>query len=134
MARDGKNSVRWMIFRTRFHAMAVSWIGGVLHPPESRRPQHSCNRRRQPRPSTALDRQLAPSGSGEAVVLRALVAIAGLPGRVDPALALEPVQRGVERAVVDVQYFIRARTEGDADAVAVLRPPLQRAEDQEIER
>ena len=65
---------------------------------------------------------------------RALVAIAGLPGRVDPALALEPVQRGIERAVVDVQHVLGAGAERHADPVAVLRSPLQRAEDQQIER
>src|SRR5262249_38292947 len=57
-----------------------------------------------------------------------------LPLRRDPLLALEPVQGGVERPGVDLQDVARARLDGLGDAVAVLRPPAEGFEDQEIER
>jgi hypothetical protein len=98
------------------------------------RSEHSRNRCRQSRPAAALDCELPPAGGGQPVVLRTLVSIADLPGCVDPTLALEPVQGRVERAVIDDQDLLRACAEGDADAVAVLRSPLQRAEDEQIER
>ena len=44
------------------------------------------------------------------------------------------MERRIQRAVIDLQHVLGVRANGDADAVAVLRPPLQRPENQEIQR
>ena len=73
-----------------------------------------------------------PDG-GEPVVLRALLVLGDLPLRVDQAPTLEAVESRIERAVIHVQHVERGGADGDADAVAVLHFPLQRAEDQQVE-
>ena len=49
-------------------------------------------------------------------------------------LAFEPMQRRIQRAGVYLQHFAGAVANGLADAVAVLRPPLQGLQNQQIER
>ena len=73
-------------------------------------------------------------GGRQPVELGALPVLAQLPVGVDPALLLEPVERRIERAVIDLQRILGAGADGDADAVAVLRPPLERPQDQHVER
>src|SRR5262249_56438553 len=50
------------------------------------------------------------------------------------ALALEPVERGIERAGVHLERVARAGPDHLRDAVAVAFAPAQRLENQEIER
>ena len=78
--------------------------------------------------------QLLPAGSRQPVILRALLVLGQPPLGLDPALSFEAVQRGVERAVVDLQLFLRQVGDGDADAMSVLRPPLERAQHQHVQR
>src|SRR5690606_37754731 len=56
------------------------------------------------------------------------------PGRLQEAAALEPVQRGVERALVDVENAFGPVAEGFSDRVAVQRTPTDRAQDEDVQR
>ena len=85
-------------------------------------------------PARALERQLSAPGRRDTVVLRALIVVGELPLRVDPALPLETMQRWIEGTVIDVEHFIGAGAERNADTVAVLRSPLQGAQNQQVER
>src|SRR5262245_64576769 len=44
------------------------------------------------------------------------------------------MQRGIERAGLDLEQIVGLRADGLADAVAMSRAPLQRAEDEHVER
>src|SRR5262249_11507118 len=63
-----------------------------------------------------------------------LLVLRDLPLRGDRALPLEPVEGGVERAGVDLQRVAGARPDDLRDAVAVLRPPGPRLEDEQVAR
>ena len=69
----------------------------------------------------------------QAVILRALLVFGELPFRVEPSLFLETMERRIQRAVIDIQHVVRRRADRHLDAVAVLRPPLQRAKDEQVE-
>ena len=73
-------------------------------------------------------------GGGQPVDARALLVVGDLPRRRDPLAPLEPVQRRVQRAGVDLQHVARVRADGLGDAVAVLRAPLEGLEDEQVER
>ena len=49
-------------------------------------------------------------------------------------MLLEPVERRIERAGLDLEQLTRAAANRLADAIAVLRPPLERLENQQVER
>ena len=88
----------------------------------------SCDQRSCSRTSCAF-----PAG-GQPVVLRALVGFADAPLGFQPAALLEPMQRRIERAGLDLQQIVGLRANGLADAVAVLRAPLEGPEDEHVER
>ena len=86
------------------------------------------------RHSLFLADQLATAGRGQRVEARAAIVVGGPPfGGNEPAL-LEPLQRRIERAVLDEQHTVGLRLDGAGDALAVLRAEDQRAQDEQIER
>src|SRR5258708_16376548 len=85
-------------------------------------------------PSILLARQLRLARGREAVVLRALVRLAQIPFPFKPPALHEPMQSGVQGARFDLEQILGLRTDRLADAVAVLRSPLQRPADQHVER
>ena len=88
----------------------------------------------QLRPAVLLARQLRLAGRGQPVVLGALVGLADAPLGLQPAALLEPMQRRIERPGFDLEQIVGLRADRLADAVAVLRTPLQGAEDEHVER
>jgi hypothetical protein len=52
----------------------------------------------------------------------------------DPALVLEAVQRRIQRSLVHLQHVFGDLLDPVGDRPAVQRLPLQRAEDQQVER
>src|SRR5437868_15392900 len=58
-------------------------------------------------PGFGLFSQLLSSGPGKLVVLRLPVIIRTAPFRFDPALLLEPIERGIERTLVYIEYAVR---------------------------
>ena len=77
---------------------------------------------------------MLPPRGRQLVVLRALLVPGDLPVGLEQALLLEAVQRGVERAVLHLEHVARSGANGDADPVSVLGSPLQRPEDEHVER
>src|SRR5262245_43149654 len=86
------------------------------------------------RPLVALAKQLGLPGCGQSVVLRPLVRFADPPLRLQPPAFHQAVERGIERAGLDAEQVVGLRADGLTDAVAVLRTPLQRAKDEQVER
>src|SRR6185369_4795338 len=71
---------------------------------------------------------------GQLVVPRPLVRLAGPPLRLQPAALDLAMQRWIERAGLHLQEVVGLLADGLADAVAVTGAPLQRAEDEHVER
>src|SRR5262249_49255475 len=67
------------------------------------------------------------------VVLRALVRFAQAPFGLEPPALLEPVKRRIQRAGFDPEQVLGLRADRLADAVAVLRPPLEGPQDEHVE-
>lgn len=84
-------------------------------------------------PFAGFDRELTAARRGEAVVLRSPSELRGAPFRLNPSLVLEPMQRRVERALVDLQDVLGNLLYPLRDRPAVHRIALQRPQDQEIE-
>ena len=87
----------------------------------------SCDQRSRSRDELGL------AGRGQLVVLRLVIGFADAPLRLQPAAFLEAVERGIERAGFDLQQIVGLRADRLADAVAVLRAPLQGPQDQHVE-
>ena len=73
---------------------------------------------------------LATARGGQPIHARALLIRRQLPRRRDPTLLLEAMQRRIERSRVDLQHVARAGLDRLRDAVAVLRAPLERLQDE----
>src|SRR5882724_7671476 len=86
------------------------------------------------RPFGAFPAQLLLAGGRQPVILGALLIFGGLPFRFDPLLSFQTVQCGIERARVYFQGFAGAAPDRHADPVAVLRPPLQGLQYQQVQR
>src|SRR5262249_43836342 len=84
-------------------------------------------------PAGTLLGQLAAAGGGQAVHPDPLFVLGNLPVRGHGAFALETVERGVEGARIDLEGVARARSDRAGDPVAVLRPPGQCLQDEEVE-
>ena len=78
--------------------------------------------------------QAVPSGSGERVETRFPVVGRDAPGGRDPTLAFESLQGGVKGPVLHQQFVAGAFLDLAGNALAVLRPEQEGAEDQQIER
>src|SRR5262249_2214498 len=96
--------------------------------------QYSCDRPLQLLPTRQLLRQLLLASRRQPVILRALVVVRSLPLGRNPFLLFKAVQRRIQGAGVHLQDLARARADSHADAVAVLGSPLQRLQDQQVER
>ena len=81
-----------------------------------------------------LTRQLRFSRGRQAVVLRLLIRLAHAPLPLQPAALHETVQRRIEGAGFDLEQLVGLRADGLADAVAVVRTPLQDSKDEHVER
>src|ERR1022692_514397 len=84
-------------------------------------------------PTGLLFDQLPLSPRREFVIAGAAIGFRYLPFRREPALFFEPMQRGIERAVLDLQHFLRAGADGLPNAVAVLRPPSKDLKNEQVE-
>ena len=104
-ARAGRADAGAVSKRIRSHAVSSTrWIAKTSRSNSSRSAQ-----------------PLLPGGR-QRVVARAAVVLRRAPLRLDPAVQQQPLQRGVERALADLQHFLRQHLEPLRDAVAVQRP------------
>src|SRR5207248_8279497 len=78
--------------------------------------------------------ELFASRGGERIEARLAVVDRYAPLAGDPAALLETLQRGIERSVLDEELLVGGLLDGVRDALAVLRPPDEGAEDQQIQR
>src|SRR5436190_5414775 len=85
-------------------------------------------------PAVRLLGQLAAAGRREAVVACLAVVLGGAPEGGNPAAILEPVKRGRQRAVLDLEHVVRPMFDRVRDGVPVRRAEHQRLEDQQVER
>ena len=106
--------------------MAQSSVAGRIH--------DSADHADELRPAIALARQLRLARRGQLVVLRLVIGFADAPLGLQPAALFEAMQRRIERAGFDLEQIVRLRADRLADAVAVLRAPLQGPQDQHVER
>ena len=88
---------------------------------------------RQPLPLRQLGLDLLPAGPRQRVEPGPAVGLGGAPLRRDPALMLEPVQRRIERPLLDAQQLVGNLLDALGDRPAVHRLERDGAQDQEIE-
>ena len=72
--------------------------------------------------------------SGDAVKFRAPIVFGGAFGGADPFALDQAMERGVERALLDLQNFVGAEFDGFGDGVSVGTTRNECLEDQKIER
>src|SRR4051812_42792476 len=102
-------------------------------PPLFRGAEHEAYRRGQPVPVRALALQLAPARAGQVVELGVASRLARLPLGLEPAAGFEPVQRGIERPLLDLQDVLRHLLEPLRDGVAVKRTERNDLQDEQVE-
>jgi hypothetical protein len=78
-------------------------------------------------------RQLFLSSGGQSIDLHALLVLRNLPFGRDPSLPLQAMQNRTERACINLENLARVGPNRLADAVSVLRSPLQRLQNQQVE-
>src|SRR5688572_8296984 len=127
--RISSSRSRLIARRRNSHRHALMWS-----PFRPLRVEYGADRRHQLRPAIAFGGELLLARRGDAVELDALLRLAQRPLALHPALFFEAVERGVERSGFDLQRFGRLRGNGLPDGVAMLRSPLQRLEDEHVER
>src|SRR6185437_3419971 len=98
------------------------------------RRHHPCDRFDEPVPATLLGGKLLAPRGRERVEARAAVVLRRAPRALDPVAVLEALQRRVERSVIDQQRRPRACLNGERDAVAVMGPQREDAENEQVER
>src|SRR5262249_15447785 len=96
--------------------------------------QHEIDGRGQPLPLRHLPLQVRAARAGERIELRGARAGRVAPLGLDPALLLEPVQRGVQRALLHLQLVARHLLDPLRDGPPVLRLERQRAQNQDVQR
>ncbi len=72
-------------------------------------------------------------GGGERIKARLAVVCGGSPSRGNPAALLEPLQRRIKRPVLHQQLFVRSLLDRPRDALPMLRPENQRAQNQQVQ-
>ena len=112
--------------RSRSHRPARAIAASASR--QSRRAQHLADRAHEAVPSAGLGRELPTACRCQTVVARLAIVLGRAPERGDPAAVLEPMQRGVERAVLDLQNVFRTLADDVRDGVPVRRPGDQRLE------
>src|SRR6478609_10939855 len=85
-------------------------------------------------PARGLTAYRARTGGGEPIVFRPPPALGDAPFAVDPVVALEALERGVERALVHLEGALRHLLDALADPPAVHRCESERLEHQEVDR
>src|SRR5437867_2383527 len=119
---------RW----TRSSRSRSSW-SAMSHP--DRCPHHARDRRREPVPLRFFGGELLPPERREPVVLAfALLRRARFPFRGDEGLALEPVEGGIEGAVLEAQDLVGRPLNVLGDLVAVRGAEQQRPKNEHVER
>jgi hypothetical protein len=76
---------------------------------------------------------LAPAGDGEAIILGLALVVRFAPFAGDQALMLQAVERGIERALLDLEAVAGDLLDAQEDAVPVKLRERQSFEDEEIE-
>src|SRR5258708_7896699 len=94
--------------------------------------QHACDGVRKLRPLRALPRELLLTSGRELVILPPLLVLGNLPFRPNPFLFFHSVERRVERTRLHLQQLAGAIADRHADPVAMLRPPLQGLQNQQV--
>ena len=95
---------------------------------------HAADGRRHALPLARFDGQLPAPRSGELVVLGSPAEFGDGPLRFNPAPVLEPVEGGIQRALADLQHILGNLLDALRDRPAMLRPGLERPQDQQVER
>jgi hypothetical protein len=85
-------------------------------------------------PVLELRAERATPGGGQAVVARPPIVVGGAPLARDQPLLLQPLERGVEGALVDLEHPVGDLLHALADAPAVHRLERERLEDEQVER
>jgi len=93
-------------------------------------PGHCLNKKL---PLGFFQRELLLTFGRKPVELRALVVLGDSPLGLDPTLAPQPVEGGVEGTVLNLQQVVGLGADDLSDSVAVLGAPLESAEDEEVE-
>jgi hypothetical protein len=84
-------------------------------------------------PLGVLGVELAAAGGGQRVETRAAVFGGGAPGSGDPLFLEEALERGIERAMLDLEGVAGGLLDEFGDGVTVHRSPAKGAEDDEVE-
>src|SRR5260370_9963831 len=85
-------------------------------------------------PGAFFQLQLFSPGRGQFIKLRSTIVLRCSPARLDPTLALETMERGIERALLHEQNFAGNLMDALRDGPAVLRLKRQRAHNHEVQR
>ena len=93
-----------------------------------------CNGRGHLLPVRQFFFELLAAGFREGVKLGAAIIFGGAPFRADPFLAFQAIERGIERALLDLQDVARDLLDALGDAPAVHRFERESFQDQQIER
>src|SRR6185436_5862638 len=87
----------------------------------------------EPLPLVELTGELAAPSGGDRVIAGAAVVLGRPPGAVDVTAVLEPLERRVERSLIDVEAPLGHLLDPGADAPAVHGLERQRLEDEEVD-
>src|SRR4051812_26639891 len=106
----------------------------IADPPWSGRLDDEGNGSRQPLPLRGFGLQGSSPGCRQLVVLRSPIVFTGRPLGLNPALLLEFVEGGVQRALSHPELLVRHLTDALGDCPAVRRFERDDAKNQEIQR
>src|SRR6266550_5987045 len=69
--------------------------------------QNKVDSRRDARPMLGFGRELSPASRGQFVIARLAIVFGSAPLSFDPPLRLQPIERGIKRALLDPQNLLR---------------------------
>src|SRR5437016_5396039 len=104
----------------------------MLDDPPSGETKHGVNGPAHPLELLLFGYELLPPGGSEAIVSRATIVVGKSPLRLDITVQEQTLEAGIQRALADLEDVVGDATETLGDAVAVQRPALERAKDEEI--
>lgn len=96
--------------------------------------QDAADGSRQPAPLAGFANELFAARAGEGIEARLAIVRGDAPFGGDPALRLQALQGGVQRAVIDEENILGLFLNGARDSLAVLGAEDQHAENEHIER
>src|SRR5262245_5154241 len=85
------------------------------------RPQHLVHCASEPVPLACLFDELFAPGRSQPIISRPPIVLRGAPKRCYPAPVFKPVQRGIERAVLDLENILGAVFDNVGNRVTVCR-------------